>query len=136
MLRQFRQLCEFLAIFDWLTPTVALLEDVAEGGPFNPNVWTFYIPNDKAIGAGWSAGYIEDLLTRHGIKTWGGLVHLGEYFFKVNLEQAAWAEYILNNHGVPICPKSQGTPRKSGGEEHGQIRRFLLQLHRQDEGNQ
>jgi hypothetical protein len=111
MLHQFRNFFEFLSIFDWITPTVALIEDVTEGGPFNSDVWTFFVPNDRAIGRGWSAARIEDLLAQHGIKTWGGLLHLGEYFFKVDLEQAAWAEYILTSRGVPICPKSQGAPR-------------------------
>ena len=106
-----RKLFEALSIFDWVTPTVALLEDVAEGGPFNSNAWTFYVPYDRAIGKGWSAAYIQDLLAQHGIKTWGELVHFGEYFFKVNLEQAAWAEYILTNHGIPLQKKSVGAPR-------------------------
>lgn len=105
-----RKLFEVLSIFDWITPTVAMIEDVAEGGPFNLDAWTFYVPYDRAISKGWSATHIEDLLTRHGIKTWGGLVHFGEYFFKVKLEQAAWAEYILANHGIPIQKKSQGAP--------------------------
>jgi hypothetical protein len=106
-----RKLFEALSIFDWLTPTIALLEDIAEGGPFSSDVWTFYIPNDKAIGAGWSAAHIENLLGQYGIRTWGGLVHLGEYFFKVKLNQAAWAEHVLDKHGVPINRKARGAPR-------------------------
>ena len=106
-----RKLFEALSLFDWITPAVALLEDVAEGGPLNLDVWTFYVPYDHAIGRGWSEGQIEALLAEYGIKTWGGLVHFGEYFFKVKLEQAAWAEYILTNHGIPLHKKSQGAPR-------------------------
>jgi hypothetical protein len=105
-----RKLFEALSIFDWITPTVALIEDVAEGGPFNHDAWTFFVPYDRAIGRGWSAARIEDLLAQHGIKMRGGLVHLGEYFFKVNLDQAAWAEYILASHGIPLQKKSQGAP--------------------------
>ncbi len=121
-----RKLFEVLSIFDWITPTVALIEDVAEGGPFNPDAWTFFVPYDRAIGRGWSAAHIENLLTQHGIKTWGGLVHFGEYFFKVNLEQAAWAEYILANHGIPLQKKSQGAPpsrRRRGRRRSKGVRR-------------
>jgi hypothetical protein len=74
------------------------------------DVWTFYIPYDYAIGRGWSEVHIEALLAEYGIKTWGGLIHFGEYFFKVKLNQAAWAEYILTNHGIPLQKKSQGAP--------------------------
>lgn len=120
-----RKLFEALAIFDWITPTVALIEDVAEGGPFNLDAWTFFVPYDQAIGRGWSAAYIEDLLAQHGIKMRGGLVHLGEYFFKVDLNQAAWAEYVLSTHGIPLQKKSQGAPppRKKTGQKPKQVDR-------------
>lgn len=49
-------------------------------------------------------------MERYGIKTWGGQITGGEFFFSVKLEQAQWAEYLLNQRGVPIAPFSQGAP--------------------------
>lgn len=106
-----RKLFEALSVFDWITPTIALLEDASEGGLLNFDAWTFYVPYDVAIRRGWSASYIETLLAQHGIKTWGGLVHFGEYFFKVKLAQAAWAEYVLAQYGIPLQKKSLRAPR-------------------------
>jgi hypothetical protein len=106
-----RELFEALSIFDWITPSIALLEDVSEGGLLNLDAWTFYVPYDKAIRRGWSAPYIETLLAHHGIKTWGRLVHFGEYFFKVKLAQAEWAEYVLTQNGIPLQKKSLRAPR-------------------------
>ena len=106
-----RQLFEFLSIFDWVTPVAAILEDLEHGGPFDMDKWTFYIPHDAAIGKGWSGADVLNLMQENGIATWGSLLHFGEFFFTVPLEQAAWAEYILNKYSVPICPKSQGAPR-------------------------
>lgn len=45
---------------------------------------------------------IEDLLAKHGIKTWGSQITGGEFFFSVKLEQAGWAEYVLLRYGVPL----------------------------------
>ena len=123
-----RKLFEVLSIFDWVTPTVALFEDVAEGGPFNLNTWTFYVPYDEAISKGWSAARIEDVLGQYGIRTWGGLVHFGEYFFKVKLEQAAWAECILSNYSVPVQEKSVFRPVPASQEEIGLYSHPILSL--------
>jgi antitoxin (DNA-binding transcriptional repressor) of toxin-antitoxin stability system len=106
-----RKLFELLSIFDWITPTIAIAQDVAEGGPFNLDAWTFYIPYDAAIQKDWPPARIEKLLAQHGVKTWGSLVHFGEFFFRTKLEQAQWAEYILTRYGVPIADISQGAPR-------------------------
>lgn len=105
-----RKFFEFLSIFDWVTPVIAVLEGIPEGGPLSLNAWTFFIPYDEAISQGWSAVHIENLLKQHGVKTWGSLVHLGEFFFRVRLEQARWAEYVLVRYGVPVHPRSRGAP--------------------------
>ena len=106
---------ELLSIFDWVTPTVAILEDIAEGGPLNLDAWTFYIPYEKAVSKGWSAVDIEELLRQYGIKTWGGLARFGEFLFSVKLEQAAWAEYVLTRYGIPVHERSLGAPHPKGG---------------------
>ena len=123
---------ELLSIFDWITPTIAVLEDVAEGGPLNLDAWAFFIPYDEAISRGWSATDIEKLLGKHGIKTWGNLARFGEFFFRVKLEQARWAEYLLLGHGVPIHPRSRGAPyfrnrvKQMSRQEHRQPSRDAL----------
>lgn len=109
-----RKLFEIISIFDWITPTIALFEDVAEGGLFNLDAWTFYIPYEQAISKGWSGADIEALLAAYGIKSWGHLVQFGEFFFRVKLEQAAWAEYVLTRYAVPLQKKSQGAPHPRG----------------------
>jgi hypothetical protein len=109
---------ELLSIFDWVSPTIAIVEDIAEGGPLNLDAWTFYIPYEKAVSKGWCAVDIEKLLGQHGVKTWGGLTRFGEFLFCVKLEQAAWAEYLLASHGVPVHERCQGAPQpKAGGRE-------------------
>ena len=109
-----RKLLEFISLFDWITPAVSFLHDAAEGRPLNLNAWTFYVPYDEAIRKGWSSDYIAALLGRYGVRSWGHRVYFGELFFRVKLEQAAWAEYLLNGYSVPIQKKSQGAPRIMG----------------------
>ena len=103
-----RKLFEILSLLDSITPVVSFLEDVAEGGPLNLNAWTFFIPYDKAVSKGWSHAHIEELLSRHGVKTWGGLVSFGLLCFSVKLEQAAWAEYVLTSNQIPVDERSLG----------------------------
>jgi hypothetical protein len=110
----FLKFFELLSIFDWVTPTFAMLEDIAEGGPLNLDAWTFYIPYEKAVSKSWCAVDIEKLLGYCGVKTWGGLIRFGVFFFSVKLEQAAWAEYILTRYGVPVYERSLGAPHPKG----------------------
>lgn len=115
-----RQLFELLSIFDWITPTIAIAQDVAEGGPLNLDAWTFYIPYDAAVQKDWPPARIEKLLAQNGVKTWGSLVHFGEFLFCVKLQQAQWAEYILARYGVPIHERSQGAPHPTTNNKgHG-----------------
>jgi hypothetical protein len=102
---------ELLSIFDWVTPAIAIVEDVVEGGPFNLDAWSFQIPYEEAAKSGWASEDIENLLSRYGIRTWGGLFNFGHYRFRVKLEQAAWAEYILARHGIPMHDRSMGAPQ-------------------------
>jgi hypothetical protein len=103
---------ELLSTFDWLTPAIGFLEDIINDPTlFQSNSWTFFIPYDQSLESGWNAFGVENLMKRYGIKTWGGQITGGEFFFSVKLEQAQWAEYLLNENGVPLSPLSQGTPR-------------------------
>jgi hypothetical protein len=110
-----RQFFELLSIFDWLTPTIGFLEDIINDPTlFQSNSWTFFIPYDQSLESGWNANGIENLMKQHGVKTWGGQITGGEFFFSVKLEQAQWAEYLLNQNSVPLSPLSQGAPRPEG----------------------
>ena len=106
-----RRLFEILSLIDWISPVAAFIQDVAEGGPLNLNAWTFFIPYDRAVSKGWSEAHIEELLSHFGVRTWGGLVNFGEFSFSVKLEQAAWAEYILTSHQIPVHERSLGAPQ-------------------------
>jgi hypothetical protein len=107
-----RGLFEFFSIFNWITPVVGFIEDFLNDPTLlQSNSWTFFVPYSRSLDNGWNAFDIEDLMGRHGIKTWGGQITGGEFFFSVKLEQAQWAEYILLNHGVPVNEKYLGAPR-------------------------
>lgn len=104
-----KEVFEFLSIFDWLTPTIGLIEDlINDPTPFASNSWTFFIPYDQSLESGWNAAMIERLMRGYGIKTWGSQITGGELFFSVKKEQAQWAEYLLNQNSVPLSPLSQG----------------------------
>lgn len=108
-----KELFEFISIFDWITPTVGFIEDfINDPTLLGSNSWTFFIPYDESLEAGWNAALIERLMKQHGIKTWGGQITGGEFFFSVKKEQAQWAEYLLLNNSVPISPLSQGAPNR------------------------
>ena len=116
-----RKLLEILSTFDWLTPTKGFIEDaINDPTPFQSNSWTFFIPYGDALGTGWSARGIEDLLAKHGIHTWGSQITGGEFFFSVRLDKAGWAEYVLMQYQVPIAEHSMDPPRPN------KVRRGML----------
>ncbi len=118
-----RRIFEFLTIFDWITPSIGFIEDIIHDPTLlQSNSWTFFVPYDQSLNAGWNARDIERLLEKHGIRHWGGQYTFpnGEYFFSVKLEQAQWAEYLLLRHGIPLGEKFLGAPRPkrtSNGQE-------------------
>lgn len=100
---------ELFSIADWITPAKGFVEDVInDPTPLQSNSWTFFIPYRES---NLSASQIESLMRKHGIKTWGGQITGGEFFFSVKLEQAQWAEYLLNTKSVPVNSRS-GAPQK------------------------
>lgn len=107
-----REVFEFLSIFDWITPTIGFVQDlVNDPTPLQSNSWTFFVPYNESLGCGWNAANIERMLNQSGVKTWGGQLTNGEYFFSVNLNQAQWAEYLLQRNGIPLTDLSMGAPR-------------------------
>lgn len=106
-----RGLFDFLSIFDWVTPTLGIIESLANDPTFfGTNSWTFFVPYDDSLGAGWNAAQIKSLLEKNGIKVWGKQISGGEFFFSVSRDQARWAENLLSQHSIPLSPKSLGAP--------------------------
>lgn len=88
-------LLNFGSAFDWITPTVAFIQDIY----FGP-VHDFIIPAD----AGWSRSDIKRLLSQHDVQVWGfNFTFNGEeLMFTVPKEQADYAYYLLQNAGDPV----------------------------------
>lgn len=62
------------------------------------NAWPFFVPLESE----WRPATIRPILHAHGIDSWGWGKQGGEFFFQVKLRQATWAQYLLQQHGVPI----------------------------------
>lgn len=62
------------------------------------SAWPFFIP----VNSGWEPATIRPILNGYGIANWGWGKHSGEYFFQVRLRQASWAQYLLQQQGVPL----------------------------------
>lgn len=108
-----RGVLEFFSMFDWISPTIGLIEDIANDPTFlQKNSWTFFVPFDEMLENGWSAWNVERLMNEHNIKHWGGMITNGEFYFTVKLERAQWAEYILLKNNIPLTGLSQGPPQK------------------------
>ena len=106
-----RKIALAVSVFDGITPIIRGLEIIANDPPVGLNTWTFFLDYDLAIQRGWSLAHIQDLLEKHSIHTYGALVSpLAGAHFGVRLNQAAWAEHILNKYEVPIKEISQGAP--------------------------
>lgn len=105
-------LLRFLTGFDWVSPTMAIAQDLEHGGALNMDVWSFWVPWDEAEAAGWGELAILEMLGKYGIEAWGGLLFNGEYIFKVNLDQARLTEYVLALNGIPLADRCQGAPEK------------------------
>ena len=89
-----------LRTFDWITPLLATLGDIAHGWPFK-RCHTFYVTDT----GDWTGHQVFRLLRRYGVRPWGGMVCMGELFFRVTGKQAAWAERVLLQAGVPLTGK-------------------------------
>lgn len=95
----------FLTIFDWITPAIGLIEDLANDPTlFQTNSWTFFIPYGNSLAAGWNAAQIQKMLKENDIHTWGWQYDWprDEYFFSVPIEQADEAQYLMSNNGIPV----------------------------------
>jgi hypothetical protein len=62
------------------------------------SAWPFFVPAES----GWQPATIRPILSAHGIANWGWGQYKGEFFFQVKLRQASWAQYLLQQQGVPL----------------------------------
>ena len=86
-------LLDILTIFDWITPTVAGIQDVVYGPSH-----TFLIPE----ASGYSGREILNLLHDHGVKTWGAMIVNDTLMITVRQSQAKWGDYLLQRAAVPL----------------------------------
>ncbi len=99
-------LLEFGTNFDWISPALAAVRDVANGGNY-----TFFVPE----GCGWAARDIRLMLQGHGVRVWGLMTVNRLIMLTVRRAQARWAEYLMLRYGVPLvsgyAPRP-GEPRR------------------------
>lgn len=110
-----RWLFEFLSIFDFITPTVGIVETfVNDPTILQTNSWTIFVPYNQAQAAGWNANDVEAILSQHGIRYWGsafgGVPGNQEFFLSVPREQAQLTERLLLRAGVPLSERFVGAP--------------------------
>ena len=79
--------------FDYWSPLIAEAQDIVNG----PSR-TFLIPDD----CGKSGREIEQLLRRHGIKTWGLMIVNDTIMVSVRQEHAQQAQELLQQKGIPF----------------------------------
>jgi hypothetical protein len=84
---------EIGASFDWITPLASILSD-ALNGPSH----TFLIPYGSSPLSGREIGW---MLGKRGVKCWGLMVVGGTLMVSVRLNQARWAQHLLEQAGVP-----------------------------------
>lgn len=83
------------ANFDWITPTWAILQDFANRPASHFGIMT---------NAGFDRGDIRRLLRKHGVRSWGYVYNVDGNLIMLSVPkaQAAWANYVLINGGVPV----------------------------------
>ncbi len=120
----FEELLELGTIFDWISPTLSIAQDLANGPSH-----TFLIPQD----CGWTGMEIANLLRRRGIKTWGHMIVNSTFMITVRQPQAEFAHYLLQQAGLPtgIDPASpsqrgpSGAPSRSKSDSLGDLLREI-----------
>ena len=105
------KLLEMGTVFDWISPTLSIVQDVANGPSH-----TFMIPQD----CGWTGHEIARLLQRRGIKTWGHMIVNGTIMITVRRPQAEFARYLMEQAGLPSGePRGEGRQVQSSRRSHG-----------------
>jgi hypothetical protein len=113
----FDTLIDIGAPFDCITPMIDFYKN-ARNGPRH----SFFV--DRYVGV--SANDIERLLKRNGIEMWGIVFFEDDIAFDVKERQAAHAQYVLQQNGIPITagaiadsPLHYGSPNVANGNGDG-----------------
>jgi hypothetical protein len=96
------KLLEYGSVFDWISPTLSIAQDLAYGPSH-----TFLIPAD----CGLSGREIINLLRQRGIKTWGHMIVNGTIMITVRDTQTEFARYLMQRAGLPVDPGPDQPPR-------------------------
>lgn len=113
------RLFQLLTVFDWPTPSKGFIEDIINSESAldfiaQTSSWTFFVPYDEMIEAGWDAEKLEKALNKRGIKTWGGQFTGNTYFFSVKQHKGRMAEAFMNTYSIPMHARSRGAPMPRG----------------------
>ncbi len=123
------ELWEAATYFDWISPTLAMAQDVANGPSH-----TFLIP----VQCGWTGREISNGLRDHGIKTWGHMIVNGHFMITVRDDDAGLAHRLMEQAGLPVgdspvgrsgssAPRSaQRNSSKRGRQKKSQRRGSIL----------
>ena len=84
---------ETLTFFDWVSPTWALVQDVARGGGH-----TFILDANCGYGGHDLARYLRS----HGVKVWGVMILRQRLMLTVPPRQAQYAAYLLARAGIDV----------------------------------
>lgn len=82
----FLDILAVFAIFDWISPTLALFQDIANGPSH-----TFLVP----VYCGKTGHELSSQLRAQGIKTWGHMIVHGHFMITVKKADQPFAEQIL-----------------------------------------
>ena len=98
------------ASFDWISPIAGFMGDLLNGPSH-----TFLIPHASCPMSGRD---VERLLRKRGVTTWGLMIVSGTLMVSVRLNQAQWAQHLLEQAGVPIenpLPAQSRAPKRTHG---------------------
>jgi hypothetical protein len=87
------ELWEAATYFDWISPTLAMANDVARGPSH-----TFLIP----VQCGWTGREISNGLRNHGIETWGHMIVNDHFMITVRDDDAGAAHQLMAKAGLPV----------------------------------
>jgi hypothetical protein len=102
------KLLEIGSSFDWITPLLAEIQDIANGPSH-----TILIPE----ASGWSGRQIGRMLRQHGVSYWGMMIVNHTLMLTVRQKQARWADYLLQRSGIPLLNPLPGVPNGLPGPE-------------------
>ena len=88
-----RRIAEIGASFDWISPSLAIIQKFINGPSH-----TFLVPDN----CGWSGLEIERMLASRGVHMWGKMVVNKTFMFTVRQPQARWAEHLLRDANIPM----------------------------------